>query len=392
MFKDRGVTLLALGQTLAWAGLYYSFPAMLLRWEQELGWSKTDLTAAITMAVLISGFVSPLTGRVIDRGHGPLLMAASAVLGGAGLLALSTITQLWQFYAVWAVIGLAMSGCLYEPCFALVTRAMGSDAKRGIIFITLIAGFASTISFPTAHTLAEQFGWQITMRLFGFMVIVVAAPLLWLGAHRLETQHKGNSETHPVPDHAESQFLKNPSFWLLAAGFALIAVVHGATLHHLLPILDEHGLPGELAVLAASFIGPMQIAGRLAMMASEKYISHHGVTVSAFLMMAVAVILLRLSGTSPAFLSASIILFGGAYGTVSILRPLIARDILGSYNFGAKTGALALPYLAGSALSPYFGSLVWEMGGYDSLLVLLAAFALIGCGMYMAAHRMAAQR
>nr|WP_306263543.1 MFS transporter [Pararhizobium sp. IMCC3301] len=391
MFRDRGIVLLAIGQTLAWAGLYYSFPAMLLRWERELGWSKPDLMAAITMAVLISGLVSPLAGHFIDRGRGPSLMALSAILGGVALVFLSMVSTLWQFYAIWAIIGLAMSGCLYEPCFALVTRARGADAKRSIIFITLIAGFASTISFPLVYTLAEAYGWRTTVVCFGLLVILIVSPLLWLGARQIEFARDIDPARSTAGTDASEAFLKRPAFWFLAVGFSFVAIVHGATLHHLLPILNEYGLSSEIAVLAASFIGPMQIAGRLAMMAADKYTSNHSIAVAAFMLMGAAVLLLMLSGSSPAFLSTSIILFGGAYGTVSILRPLIAREILGSQNFGAKSGALALPYLAGSAFAPFLGALIWEIGGYDTLLSLLAGLAIIGCAMYVVSYRLAAR-
>lgn len=391
MFRDRGILLLAMGQTLAWSGLYYVFPALLLRWEQELGWSKADLTAAIMMAVLISGLVSPIAGRIIDRARGPALMAGSAILGGIALLFLSMVSALWQFYVVWAVIGLAMSGCLYEPCFALVTRVRGAEAKRGIIFITLIAGFASTISFPIVHTLAEVYGWRGTVIFFGLLVVFIVAPLLWLGGRDLEIAGKKNPTPLMPETDAPHSFLSRPAFWFLSIGFSLVAIVHGATLHHFLPILNERGLSSEMAVLAASFIGPMQVAGRLAMIAADKYTSNHSIAVAAFILMGVSVLLLKFSGSSPAFLSASIILFGGAYGTVSILRPLIAREILGSRNFGAKSGALALPYLAASASAPFLGAIIWGISGYDTLLNVLAGFAVVGCALYVVSHRLAVQ-
>ena len=53
---------LALGQALVWAGLFYIFPAMLLRWEAGLGWARADLALGITMSVLASGLVAPLAG------------------------------------------------------------------------------------------------------------------------------------------------------------------------------------------------------------------------------------------------------------------------------------------------------------------------------------------
>lgn len=155
---DLAIYLLAIGQTFAWASIYYVFPALLLRWEQDLGWSKADLTAAITMAILVSALVSPVAGRIIDRGHGPILVGVAALIGGLGLVLLSFVNQQWQFYAVWVLMGIAIAGCLYEPCFALVTRSRGVNAKQAIILITLAAGFASTISYPLAHILAEALG------------------------------------------------------------------------------------------------------------------------------------------------------------------------------------------------------------------------------------------
>lgn len=387
MFNDRAIALLAIGQTLIWASIYYIFPALLLRWEEDLGWTKAELTGAITLAVLISAFASPVAGKVIDQGKGPLLLFTSAILGGAGVVLLSAIETLWQFYTVWLLIGLAMSGCLYEPCFALVTRARGKQAKRGIIVITLFAGFASTISYPVVYTLAETLGWRGACLVFGLFVCTLVAPVLWLGANRLERSRITRDETARSVQFQNTYFLKRPAFWLLAIGFTFAAIAHGAALHHLLPLLNERGVSAEVAVLAASFIGPMQVAGRLAMMASEKHISHNGVAIAAFIAMALSMVMLLLSSVSPAFITGFVILFGSAYGTVSILRPLLARDILGEEDFGAKSGALALPFLTGSALAPFLGALVWGWGGYDLMLVLLLISIAIGCTLYMLAHR-----
>ena len=391
MRRNLSIPLLALGQTLAWAAAYYLFPALLLRWEQELGWSKADLTAAITFAVLVSALASPVAGRIIDRGKGAALLGLSALLGGAGLCLLSLVSQLWQFYAVWVLLGLAMAGCLYEPCFAIVTRARGADAKKAIVLITLIAGFASTISFPAAHTLAESYGWRITVQVAAAVMIVAVAPVLWLGARGLNADVQAAAA--PAPQSAPARpFLKTQAFWFLALGFTCLAITHGAALHHLLPLLNERGLSPEMAVLAASFIGPMQVAGRLAMIASERYLSTHGVALAAFACMALAMVLLGGSAASPAFLSGFVILFGAAYGTVSILRPVLAREILGDDSFGAKSGALALPYLAGAATAPYLGSLIWNVGGYGLMLNVLMASAVLGAVLYERAYRIARRR
>ena len=387
MKRDSAIAFLAIGQTLIWASAFYVFPALLLRWEQSLGWPKADLTAAITMAVLVSALASPVSGRIIDRGLGPPMMGVSAGLAGLGLVLLSGVTELWQFYAVWVVIGLALAGCLYEPCFAILTRSRGARAKQAIILITLVAGFAGTISFPTFYGLSEAMGWRAAVRVVAAVVIFGVAPVLWLGARGVEREHTPHPAASPVTGSARA-FLRTSRFWFLAAGLACLAMVHSAALYHLLPILDERGLSPEMAVLAAAFIGPMQVAGRLAMMATEKYLSIYGGALAAFATLGLSVALLMAGGASPGALAAFVILFGSAYGTVSILRPLLARDILGQADFGAKSGALALPFLAGSASAPYVGSLIWIHGGYDLMLTVMLAITGLGCVLYLNANRL----
>lgn len=391
MNKNRAILLMAVGQVFTWAGLYYVFPALLLRWEQDLGWSKAELTAAITLAVFVSALVAPIAGRIIDRGHGAILMTGSTLLGAAALFACSFITLSWQFLVLWAIIGMSLAGCLYEPCFAIVTRARGAGAKQAIILITLIAGFAGSVSFPTAHSLAEAFGWRTTLRLFALAVALLGAPIVWTGARLLESTQTA-SPAHAAGGHEPAtRILGSPVFWLLGLGFAFLAVLHGVTLHHLLSILDERGVHPEVAVLAASFIGPMQVAGRLVMVAVERHVSNHGIAASTFVLMGLAVLLLINAGAAPTLLVIFVILFGGSYGIVSIIRPVIARDLLGQSGFGAKSGGLALLYLCGSASAPFLGAIIWEIGGYDLVLPLLTGLALCGLSLYLAANRFASR-
>ena len=388
--KDRPILLLAVAQLLIWACIYYSFPALLLHWENSLGWSRADLTGAITLAVFISAFSSPLYGRLIDAGHGAAMMTGASMLGGLGMILLTQVTELWQFYLVWGAIGVCMSGAMYEPCFALITRARGVDAKRGIIFVTLIAGFAGTLSFPTAHQLAGAFGWRSAVVFFGAVAIFAVAPLMWLGASAVE---QGGKDRRPVDHHlalARQSFLASPVFWCLALAFALGAVMHGITLHHLLPILDERQVDADVAVIAISFIGPMQVAGRLAMMAAERHVSNHAIACACFVLMAASVLLLIGAGAMPTLLVGFVILFGGAYGMVSIIRPVIARELLGEAHFGAKSGALSLIYLVGSASAPFLGSLGWGWGGYDLVLPGLILIAALGFVLYLLAQKTAA--
>ncbi len=126
----------AVGETIVWASFFYLFPALLPEWQRSLGWSVNELSAAFSGALVASALLAPSMGHLIDRGLSRLVFTGCAVLGAVMLLLLSQVTELWQFFAVWIGLGVAMSGALYEACFAIITRSMGDNAKRAITLIT----------------------------------------------------------------------------------------------------------------------------------------------------------------------------------------------------------------------------------------------------------------
>ena len=369
---------LAIAETIVWAAMFYSFPALILVWERDLGWSKTELSGALTLSLVTAAVLAPVVGRLIDHGFGRFVFTGCALLGAILLALLSQVTELWQFYVVWLGLGVAMSGALYEACFAVLTRAMGGRAKRAITLVTLIAGFAGTVSFPSAYVLVGFVGWRGAVLTFAVAVAVVAVPLIWRGARLAEESHE--SHLHPAsPKTREAlRILRSVTFWLLAISFAMIALEHGILLTHLLPLLDERGIHGETAILAASMIGPMQVAGRLAMMAAERHVSILRIAAASFVSMGIAAIALLGTSAVPVLLVAFVLFQGSGYGVTSIVRPVVTADLLGRTNFGVISGLLALPFIIATAAAPTIAAFVWERGGYDRVILLAIVAAGIG--------------
>lgn len=370
--RNRAVPALGIAQTLIWAGLYYVFPALLPTWKAELGWSPAVLAGAFTLALVVQALAAPLAGRLIDAGHGRALMAGGAGGGAAGLVVLSQVEAVWQFYAVWAWLGLMMAGGLYDACFSYVTRTFPDDARRIITRITLFAGFAGTVSFPLAHYCAQAFGWRASLLVFAALIVLVAVPLL------LTLPRPGHAAAPPpaeVHRAAREAALRAPAFWLLAAVFAAIALNHGMIVTHLLPLLSSRGLPLELAVLAASCVGPMQVVGRLALMAVERRYAMDQVMAGTVAALFLASAALLLAPWWPALAIVFVILQGAGIGIVSIARPVLIADRLGREAFGVVNGRMASIFIAATALAPTVAALLWQIGGYD--VVLVAALALV---------------
>ena len=369
---------LAIAETVVWAALFYSFPALLLAWERDLSWSKTELSGAFTLALATSALLAPVAGRMIDRGWAQYTFTGSTLLGALCLAALSQITLLWQFYLIWMFIGVAMAGALYEPCFAFLTRVMGARSKQAITLVTLIAGFAGTMAFPGTHALLAFTDWRGTVLVLSMATTLIALPLIWFGCRsaREQEQHHAHTLSHSTAE--TLQVTHQITFWLLAVSFAMIALGHGLVLTHLLPLLDEKGVSADTAVLAASMIGPMQVAGRLAMMAAERHVSMLTIAATCFVAMAMAAASLLGAGMVPMLLVTFVLLHGAGYGVTSIVRPVVTAELLGRRNFGLVAGLLAFPFLAASAASPTVAALVWEVGGYNLVIWVAIVGAALG--------------
>lgn len=386
----RDVVPLALAQTIVWAALYYSFPALMLAWERDLGWSKTEISGAFTLALVATAVLAPMAGRLVDRGAARAVHAGGALLGAALLAALSQVTELWQFYAIWLGMGLAMSGCLYEAAFAIITVTVGNRAREAITAVTLIAGFAGTVSFPSAHFLTGLFGWRGAVLVFAGAVAGVGIPLMLWGLRLLE-RHRGGAEA--APDEAQAvpgreAVTRRPAFWLLGFAFGTIGLVHGLILAHLLPILADRGIAEGTAVLAASMIGPMQVFGRIVMLATERRVNTFGVAAFCYLGMGLGGTALLFAGVAPWLVGVFVLLHGAGYGTASIVRPVLTAEVLGRRRFGAIAGMLAIPFMGGFAAGPTMAALLWEVGGYDLVIGLAVAMVVAGLGAVMAArHR-----
>ena len=389
---DRAIWQMAAAQTIIWAALYYVFPAMLPAWEADFGWSKTTLSLAFSLALVTAAVFAPLVGRMIDRRQGPQVMTAGAV-GGAVLLSVLTVADHpLVFIGLWIAIGLCLSACLYEACFGFMTRTMRGGAQRAITRVTLIGGFAGTLCFPSAHALMTAVGWRGTLLIFAGAVIVVGAPLMWRAAVTLEQTLAAN----PDPETAGGDdvgtpwwFLRTPVFWLLALAFGFIAIDHLMIVSHILALLDDRGVTPEHAVIAAACVGPMQVTGRLVMVAVGHRFSPTSAAFGCFVAFILAAAAIYLAPLAGILIVLFIMTQGAAIGVTSIIRPVVAAHLLGRRDFGAISGVLASFYVGGTAIAPMLAALLWRAGGYDLVIIVAAGLVALGLGFFFAAWRAA---
>ena len=374
--ESIGVWLLALGLLLIYAGIYYAFPALLPELQAETGWTKGDLALGPTLSYIVMAALTPLTGRVIDRGYGAALIITCPVLAALSVGALAFVQTRWQWWSVWAVIGIAQSGCLYESIFALLTRQLGSHARTGIVRITLVAGLSGTMTFPLGHWLANTFGGQQAYLAFGLLTLFGTIPLNILAMKRL----RGPEVARVVEDHSGAlrEALRRPAFWGIAAIFALIWLDHGMLLTYILPLFQERGVSRAWATVAAACLGPAQLAGRMVLVLGGSRIANATATKVALSMVILAACLLWVAGAAPDLVFLVVAVQGAGIGLMSIMRPMLIADVLGRRGFGAISGAAAVSPILATAAAPSLGAFLLDWAGAGAIYSCLIAFAVLG--------------
>jgi MFS family permease len=375
--RGKAVWALAVGQMLGYACLFYIFSALIVAWQDDLGWEKTRLAAGPTLAIIVSAICAPFLGRLVDRGWADALLSGGALLGAVALVWISQVTTQAGWLAGWVVIGIAQAACLYEVCFSFLIRRLGPDARTAIIRVTLVAGFASTLAFPAGAALAEMLGWRAAVWVAAAVAALVIAPLNYWGARSIQNKGPAFAPTTAEADRAGLRLaLVNPGFWLLAVAFALLSLNHWMIVNFLVPVFMGLGMAHGAAVLAASLVGPAQVAGRLVLMRYENRIGTGAATMLTIGVSLVATLCLWAAGLGTGLIFAYAILQGAAMGIVTILRPVMISEVLGQAGYGAIAGVIQIPSLLAGALAPILGAAILAGPGSPALLGLSVVLSL----------------
>ena len=379
----------SLGETLAWAGLFYLFPASLIRWKLHFDWSISELSGALMIALIMSAITGIGSGKLIDKGLGRELISGGVVLGGVCLLFIPMVSSLEEFYILWAVVGIAMGACLYDPCFAILTRHYSSEAKEPIVMVTLFAGFSITFSFILSALISSVFNWETSFYVFGVLLCFLAAPLFWIGIS-VDTKLKPSaagifSESKSLVSFFRELIMK-PIFWGLSILFTTFALNHIMLISQILPLFENKGVSSTSAVLMASAMGPMQVGGRMALLAMEKYLQKEFEIIRVASFSCVALVcasgLLYYSEKNPLILGLFVVLQGGAFGIINLVKPVITARLLGELNFGFVSAVVGVGYIFGFAVAPGVSGFISDAWGSDRLIGTTFLLALVGFGMF----------
>ena len=245
--------------------------------EKEFGWSRTTISMAISLNILLYGLIGPFAAGFINR-YGPRrMMTASAILIGLGTLATVTIKQPWQLVALWGVLVGVGTGVIAVVLGATVVQRW-FYAHRGLALgmLTASAATGQLVFLPFLAKLVVDYGWRSSVITMAGLALLMAPLALLLMRDRPQEKGLlplGQPEGIVVP----ATTLQNPfvaaissltlasrskEFWILAGSFFICgASTNGLIGTHLVPACMDHGMPEVQAASLLAVMGIFDLVG-----------------------------------------------------------------------------------------------------------------------------------
>ena len=374
------IAALAVGQLIAWAALYYTFSSFVLPMQHDFGWSKPETMGAFTLGLAVWGVSSYAAGAAIDRGHGRWVMTLGAALAGAGFLLWSQVHTLTLLYLAWTLLGAAMAMTLYDPAFAVLTKRFPDHYREGITSLTLVGGFASTLSFPAVAWLVATWGWRVALGTIGVALLFGVAPLHAWALQGPDTPSRGSKHDR-ADDATLHEALRHHSFWLLTVTFTLYAFVSAALWAHVMPAFAAKGTSEAQALTVVMWVGPAQVAGRVVYLWLGRFVTPRTL---GLVVLAGTPLSLALFGLADhlAGLLVFAVLFGISNGLSTIVRGNVVPEYFGREHVGRIGGAMSGIALISRAAAPLVVAwLLLVLPGYREVMLVLAA---LGVGSWLA--------
>jgi MFS family permease len=356
------VIALGLAQTLAWGSTYY-LPAILANaMAAELGVASAWVFTAFSAGLLLSAFLGPAAGRLIDLHGGRRVLPGSSLVFAAGLAMLGTSTGLVSLLASWLVIGVGMSAGLYEAAFSTLAGIYGREARRSITGITLIAGFASTVCWPLSAYMDVTLGWRATCYVWAAAHLVIGLPINLFLPKARAIEKASEPSTPRAAEPGRLLVMAGLSFVFAATWFCSTAMAA-----HLPRLLQESGASLAAAIFAAALVGPAQVAARLlefGLMRRAHPIMSARIATLAHPVGAAG--LIAVGSPAATFFTVT---HGAGNGVMTIAMGTLPLALFGAGGYGLRQGLLMVPARLLQATAPFLFDLLLARYGTASLFV-----------------------
>ena len=372
----------------------FAFGVFVKPLEDEFGWSRGELSFAVTMTNFAVVIASPCLGLIIDQFGVRRVLIPSVILMGLTVASMTLLSaNLWHFYMLYFLIPLLGAGTLPQS-YSRVLIAWFAR-RRGIALGISLAGFGvGAMLVPViAQMMIENHGWRMAYAAFAAAIFALALPMAVFVLKESPAEmglkpdggpmEKTGADDNPAPVAATaglscSLAAKTHSFWLILVSFLLVGIGITSVLTHLVPMLIDRGVAPAGAALCMSSLALGLIFGRvLAGYLMDYFFAPY--VAACFLLGLLAGIIILATGTAGALVFVAAVCVGMATGSEISEIAYICSRYFGPRAFGLIYGLMFAAFQLGSMIgAPLMGLYYDRAGNYIGALWIVAGIVVVG--------------
>jgi MFS family permease len=342
--------------------------------SDEFGWSRADISFALTVSSVMIVMLGPIVGRLTDKVGARRVLLPSIALFGVAISGFSLLTEnLWHFYFMFFVMAVAGLGTLPSVYTRFIVDWF--TKRRGIALGATLSGvgIGLIIGPPFIQHSIETMGWRGGYVVISGLILLVSWPTAYAllrdrnatskGPEAVSSQQSGPQSGQRF-GHPSSllAFFRDRVFITLVTAFCLLGAVSVGLTAHLPSFFMDRGYSGEGAAGFMSLFGAAVIVGRLSCgVLIDRFFAP--IVMSIFLTgMVVALGLLGAVSSEAVYMLAAVLLGLGFGAELDVMSYLVSRY----FSFDRYAGIYAYVYSAftvGAAVGPVLMGLCYDIAG-----------------------------
>jgi MFS family permease len=263
----------------ATAGFRSAPSVLIVPLEDAFGWSRSQISAAVAINVLLFGLVAPFAAALMER-----FTVRKVVMSALAVVAISSsstiyISQPWHLWALWG-IGVGVGAGSMALVFAATIANRWFVARKGIVVGALTAATATgqLVFLPLLSHFALTYGWKSVSLTVGVASAAVIPFIYLFLKERPETLGitpygapedwqppvKSDQSAGRIAIDTLKQSVKDKNFLILFFTFFVCGLsTNGLIGTHFIPAAHDHGMGETVAAGLLALVGVFDVVGTI---------------------------------------------------------------------------------------------------------------------------------
>lgn len=378
--------------------LIYSFNVFLDPIAETFDRSTGQVSMIFALQSIVSFGGAGILGLFIDRYGNRRLLLIGSVLIASGLFVVSQADRFFTVIIVYGVIVSVGLGLTYVIAYATPPRWF--QRRRGIATAIAVSGssFGIVVGPPVANALIVRYDWQIAYLILAgisLSLLVLAALLIAdsptsFGTGTDSEFPDGNPQTASHQGWGDQltavyDLARQSAFVFTVLGFLFLFIPAYVVMVHIVSHTANVGIDRQIGVFAVSFIGAMNIVGKLAFGPVTDWVGEVRAVIACSILVGLGTISYAFVTTATGLLVSTFVFGLGYGGSAMLISPILVR-FFGQGDLNTLTGAVSVAFAVSGSVGPFLAGVGYDIfGTYVIALVIGGVLGLCGGTFFKAA-------